>query len=118
MIYGSKNNTDSEAETELVEDKMTDQEKSEGVKSFAVSQDPHDEEKVLSIVEKTNLFFADQGDNESVEEVELVEVGKTDSQKKNVADDSQDKIKALHDEDPHDEEKVLSMVEKNKLILC
>ena len=37
---------------------------------------------------------ADQVKNESVEEVQVVEVGKSDPQNKDVSDDSQDKIKA------------------------
>ena len=40
------------------------------------------------------MMDADQSNTESVEEMELVEVGKMDSQKTNVADNSQDKNKA------------------------
>ena len=40
------------------------------------------------------MFDNDQANNEAVEEVELIEIGKSDSQKKDVSDDSQDIIKA------------------------
>ena len=40
------------------------------------------------------MMDADQSKTKSVEEMELVEVGKMDSQKTNVADNSQDKNKA------------------------
>ena len=40
------------------------------------------------------MMDADQSNTESVEEMELVECGKMDSQKTNVSDNSQDKNKA------------------------
>ena len=40
------------------------------------------------------MMDADQSNIESVEEMELVEVGKIDSQKTNVSDNSEDKTKA------------------------
>ena len=53
MMYAYKNNTKSVAERELVETGMTDQEETDGVKIFSVSQ----EEKVLLIVFKKIPFL-------------------------------------------------------------
>ena len=100
MIYVYKNNIESEAETELEEEWRTDPQKTDGFELFGVSPDPPNKEKVLIIAKKKIKNFlplmmdADQSNIESVEEMELVEVGKMDFQKKWVSDTSQDKNKA------------------------
>ena len=103
-------------EVELCEIRKTDSQKTDGLEIGGFSQDPHDEEKVISIVEKTKfifdplMFYNDQANIESVAEVELGEIRKTDSQKT-------DGLEIFGvSEDPHDEAKVISIV-KNKVIL-
>ena len=89
---------ESEAETEMEEEGKTHSQKTNGLEIFGVSQDSLDKEKVLRIVKKKNFYplmmDPDQSNTESVEEIELVEVEKIDSQNENVSDNSQNKNKA------------------------
>ena len=100
MIYAYKNNIEFEAETELEEEGRTNSQKTNGLECFGVSQDPPDEEKVMIVVKKKIktvyplMMDVDQSNIESVEEMELVEGEKMDSQKTIVSDNSQDKNKA------------------------
>ena len=72
-----QDNIESVEEVELGEIRKTDSQKTDGLEIFGLSQDLHDEEKVISIVEKTKFIFDtlmfdnDQANNESVEEVKL-----------------------------------------------
>ena len=56
MIYSYKSHNRSEAETELEEEGMTDSLKTEVPEISDVSQDPHDEVKVLMIVTSTRYY--------------------------------------------------------------
>ena len=72
-----QDNIESVEEVELGEIRKTDSQMRDGLEIFGLSQDLHDEEKVISIVEKTKFIFDtlmfdnNQTNNESVEEVEL-----------------------------------------------
>ena len=72
-----QDNIESVEEVELCEIRKTDSQKTDGLEIGGFSQDPHDEEKVISIVEKTKFIFDtlmfdnDQANNETVEEVNL-----------------------------------------------
>ena len=70
-----QDNFESVEEVELGKIRKTDSQKTDGIEIFGLSQDLHDEEKVISKKTKfifdTLMFDNNQTNNESVEEIEL-----------------------------------------------